>query len=82
MPNKTFGDLVKAVMAWRNLDITVDINNQEVIMNKITESINLPVSQDLSHTEVRFPTREPNEKNPFTSISRKQDDLDYKSYYF
>jgi hypothetical protein len=83
MPNKTFGDLVKAVMAWRNLDITVDINNQEVIMNKITESINLPVSQDLRHTEVRFPTREPNEKKSFLlQFQEKQDDSDYKKLLF
>jgi len=83
MPDKTFGDLVKAVMAWRNLDITVDINNHEVIMNKITESINLPVSQDLRHTEVRFPTREPNEKKSFLlQFQEKQDDLDYKKLLF
>jgi hypothetical protein len=83
MPNKTFGDLVKAVMAWRNLDITVDINNQEVIMNKITESINLQVSQDLRHTEVRFPTREPNENKSFLlQFQEKQDDLDYKKLLF
>jgi len=83
MPDKTFGDLVKAVMAWRNLDITVDINNHEVIMNKITESINLPVSQDLRHTEVRFPTREPNEQKSFLlQFQEKQDDLDYKKLLF
>ena len=70
-------------MAWRNLDITVDINNHEVIMNKITESINLPVSQDLRHTEVRFPTREPNEKKSFLlQFQEKQDDLDYKKLLF
>jgi len=83
MPNKTFGDLVKAVMAWRNLDITVDINNQEVVMNKITKSINLPVSQDLRNTEVRFPTREPNENKSFLlQFEEKQDDLDYKKLLF
>ena len=83
MPNKTFGDLVKAVMAWRNLDITVDINNQEVVMNKITKSINLPVSQDLRNTEVRFPTREPNENKSFLlQFQEKQDDLDYKKIFF
>jgi hypothetical protein len=83
MPNKTFGDLVKAVMAWRNLDITVDINNQEVVMNKITKSINSPVSQDLRNTEVRFPTREPNEKKSFLlQFEEKQDDLDYKKLLF
>jgi|GEM_PF-2748417 len=83
MPNKTFGDLVKAVMAWRNLDITVDINNQEVVMNKITKSINSAVSQDLRNTEVRFPTREPNEKKSFLlQFEEKQDDLDYKKLLF
>lgn len=83
MPNKNFGELVKAVMAWRNLDIRPDFTTKEVSMNRIDTAISLPVTQDLRDTEVRHPLREPNQKKSFLlKFDSAQDNPDYKQLLY
>lgn len=83
LPNKKFGDLVKAVMAWRNMNITIDVAENKVIMNKIAKTINLPTSQDLSFTEIKKPQLEFNEEKSYLlKFTPKQDDQRYDQLLF
>jgi len=83
MPDKTFGDLVKAVMSWFNCGITIDVANAEVQMNLIKNVIDQQATQDLSNTEIKKPSREyAEEKSYLLSFTPKTDDSAYQQVMF
>lgn len=81
MPDKTFGDLVKAVMAFRNYDINPVQN--EIWMNKVTDQLLQPVSQDISFLEAKTPEIEFQENISFLlQFQPANDDDRFRKVFF
>ena len=55
VPDMTFGDFVKVVKNWYNYDL--NIVGDLAVMNLVENQINYNNAVDLSHTEVRYPSR-------------------------
>lgn len=77
VPDVSFGDLVKAVLIWRNMDITV--SDSVVYINKVSKVINKTVTTSLENHNVQYPTRNFQEEK---KLLLKYEDVESEDYTY